>query len=1075
VNPIPYRPALFIGLGGTGKEVLLRLRRRFYERFRTTDVPFARFLWVDTDTRAVDARGEKLDEAFSAVSFGPTETVSLLKNTVGTDMADIFDNPEKNAYIHKWLYEEVERFGRAIGDGAGGVRAIGRLTLFAGYDRLRQAVETSFQQLAENRTIERTTKFFEGMGLPLVNTAVAVDPIVFVVASLAGGTGCGTFLDTGFMLCETLKRLRGSDEHDGFFSYLFMPNVYYSSPSAGELAKRSFGNAYAALKELDHFTKRISTPGVAGGHDVSIDFHVQWRRNQEMNIKGPPYNAVYLLETTNEAGVSIGSDHRKDLFSMLAECLFLDLLPGAFADAKRSDYSNIVAILAGPEGANNVAGGVILTQMFSRRYASCGLSKIEIPVDSVRGACGAGLAADILGYIVRDSEDASVAKSVRDNLAGYKLDADGIPSLYTGEWKDQIHTGVAEFFRSVVVRSQVDVDGLKLGLEKLTESLSGPSGDVARWFRKRTGTVAEQARTAAATLLREQCLENEERGLMATIRKGGFLELAQDQVRAMHSPDQAGSQAVFDRRKSLAEEDAKILRGDRDRYLAELDAAIGSIPILILHARHETTRILMNRIRDCAEQAILARAEAVLIEECKKVALELDKALVEWRARLGNLADKFAGAHAASNTRREEFMQSLDTGAHLLFTRYFSMATDWPLFYKLGVDPDTNRPSEVNPAQEYGRLLRAWNAPNGVLDLAALFERESEDEVGRRMQKYCEDLFAKDMNQHERPVSLYDRPVFKDPVSRRSVLVDLVRRARPLLRQGATTEKPRFAYLGLYTHNPRTPEEQGIIDEIRDLVRAHAGSSYLLDIQPLEKPYEMYLYFSNYAFSAPSLPVVFNECHEAYTDFYTEMLNVPSGAPQSSIPLHASKLWEGKFDDLQTYNDSQAKVLVEVLSILLFGTMLKVVRPRVEKTQLVYEYMLGAPLNRPNTIGNRRLFISRLTRENDTRLMFLQAISERETALTKEQAVAYTWALTASLSDPEMLPALPEYKLLSDKLNTIYDLAIAKGADPIAVDSSLFDLANRFELIKANAGLGLEWPVANQPVVKNIDLWVKKR
>ncbi|MCX6625124.1 MAG: hypothetical protein NTY38_29505, partial [Acidobacteria bacterium] len=221
VNPIAYRPALFLGLGGTGKEVLLRLRRRFYERFRTVNVPFARFLWVDTDTRAVDARGEKLDEVFSAVGFGPEEQCPLLSGDVGTDMGDIFANPEKWSFIHDWLYEEVDRFGRGIKDGAGGIRAVGRLTFFNAFNNLNQVISRRMNELAQLSTIDETQAFFAKNGLPPVNAGSKPDPVVFVVTSVAGGTGCGTFLDTGFLLCDIYRQLKGGNSVQGdFFAYV---------------------------------------------------------------------------------------------------------------------------------------------------------------------------------------------------------------------------------------------------------------------------------------------------------------------------------------------------------------------------------------------------------------------------------------------------------------------------------------------------------------------------------------------------------------------------------------------------------------------------------------------------------------------------------------------------------------------------------------------------------------------------------------------------------------------------------------------------------------------------------------
>src|ERR1035441_6959172 len=101
----PIRPTLYIGLGGTGKEVLLRLRRRFYERFRDGVPPCTRFLWLDTDTRDKDAKGEALDAALTAVAFEEQEKVPLLNGTVGKAAIDIFRNKQKWSYIHDWLYE----------------------------------------------------------------------------------------------------------------------------------------------------------------------------------------------------------------------------------------------------------------------------------------------------------------------------------------------------------------------------------------------------------------------------------------------------------------------------------------------------------------------------------------------------------------------------------------------------------------------------------------------------------------------------------------------------------------------------------------------------------------------------------------------------------------------------------------------------------------------------------------------------------------------------------------------------------------------------------------------------------
>jgi hypothetical protein len=118
---------------------------------------------------------------------------------------------------------------------------------------------------------------------------------VFVVSSVAGGTGCGTLLDTGFLLCDISRHVHQIGE---MFAYVFLPNVYYRDVRAGELAPRSYANAYAALKEADHYTKRI--PQQHGQGSDRSDFIVEWKPNDRKKIVGPPFDATYLLEMVNE-------------------------------------------------------------------------------------------------------------------------------------------------------------------------------------------------------------------------------------------------------------------------------------------------------------------------------------------------------------------------------------------------------------------------------------------------------------------------------------------------------------------------------------------------------------------------------------------------------------------------------------------------------------------------------------------------------------------------------------------------------------------------------------------------------
>ncbi len=56
-DPHKARPHVFIALGGSGKDVVMRLRKRFFDRFHTKDPGHARFVFIDTDTQKFGSEG----------------------------------------------------------------------------------------------------------------------------------------------------------------------------------------------------------------------------------------------------------------------------------------------------------------------------------------------------------------------------------------------------------------------------------------------------------------------------------------------------------------------------------------------------------------------------------------------------------------------------------------------------------------------------------------------------------------------------------------------------------------------------------------------------------------------------------------------------------------------------------------------------------------------------------------------------------------------------------------------------------------------------------------------------------
>ena len=201
---VKLRPTLFVALGGTGKEIALRLRRRILQnewgvpgqsrRLRDiAEFPVASFLYFDTDTtEAIQTdRSQRSDPLSRAVGFKDSERLQH-----GVDVIRYMRELDSYPHIRSWL---------PVGDldtintekGAGQVRAISRLLFFDQFARFQHMVREQGNAVLNN--IGRQRQLAE-LGLDIEHELRVV-----VIASSAGGTGSGSFIDAG---CGTRTRRR---------------------------------------------------------------------------------------------------------------------------------------------------------------------------------------------------------------------------------------------------------------------------------------------------------------------------------------------------------------------------------------------------------------------------------------------------------------------------------------------------------------------------------------------------------------------------------------------------------------------------------------------------------------------------------------------------------------------------------------------------------------------------------------------------------------------------------------------------------------------------------------------------
>jgi hypothetical protein len=277
-------------------------------------------------------------------------------------------------------------------------------------------------------------------------------------------------------------------------------------------------------------------------------------------------------------------------------------------------------------------------------------------------------------------------------------------------------------------------------------------------------------------------------------------------------------------------------------------------------------------------------------------------------------------------------------------------------------------------------------------------------------------------------------------------------------------EVKRAAYLGLASRPVDDPKYREFVNDVtKELVDLGIGAP---ELAVTGRPWEVYLYTVAYAFPVPALPIV-RECGRAYKDVYRGIVAQHPGQGRLNIPLHLSKEWEGKFENLEVFDAQSARRSKEARDALLFGSILKVLRVAVEEGQRVYSHTTGAPLWQQKKLGARRDAEDAIASNDKLRGVLLRAVAGREGALTDEQLLAYYWVLQYLVSDPDLDPGSPEHVMLEQRMIEI--LARNCFADPAGQAFNALDGAARREKAQLACGTQVDWGAV--PTIAGLEEW----
>ncbi|MCC7492968.1 MAG: hypothetical protein IT204_11490 [Fimbriimonadaceae bacterium] len=359
---IAVNPTLVLALGGTGQNILNRLRRRIRQRLGTDRLPLVEYVYVDTDQGNKDA-GEATGDG---IPIG-------LSPQVAADLADLQGRAALELDLASWLSEDaLDRLRRGTLGGAQGFRQLGRVSFLAS-QKLRE-LSTQLRERVGNLLEARQEHLHKE--LPnlqpkyLRHRLQGAGPKVFlyVLASAGGGTGSSCLIDVGYFVRRALRE-------SGYEADVRLIGVALLASSAFEEQHQYRYNSGGVLTELNHYLRRpaykAAYPLAFPGDPLRPDLP---RGDRLFGVATMlPFDYQYVVQPATMHGGSLDPDNppraMAHLEQKVAEMILADTLFAAAPGAMEYDRASV------PPSPPAVVQRVLKGELESRRIDFAGRAR----------------------------------------------------------------------------------------------------------------------------------------------------------------------------------------------------------------------------------------------------------------------------------------------------------------------------------------------------------------------------------------------------------------------------------------------------------------------------------------------------------------------------------------------------------------------------------------------------------------------------------------------------------------------------------------------------------------------------
>lgn len=433
-----YQPTLVIGLGGTGKKIILALKKMIAENSEhgLADFPFLKMISMDTDKAVPPATSSIKTIKDDALTLNPNKEVFQLQAGFGT-VPDFNDYPE----IKEWFPDSLKSMlmPAELAKGAGQKKPVGRFTFAWNasdiYEELNSFIRAPVDAIVAKQ---------KGIADKLSNTIN-----VFICGSICGGTGSGTFLDTAYLV-RYLSHINGNGYQVKIFGLFALASMFDGVQGTGNVRQ----NCYASLVELDHFMNPIN---YNNPYRTFYPAYKNWKPDYSTSSKYRPFDYPFLFDNFGKK-VSLNSSSFTDMAAR-----FIYLLTGhELSDHWFSMDSNVEATME-QTYKRDIYNKAI-------KYRSMGTFSILYPKRMIVQLCAYNLSKEYLNKVLDDSyapqEIENLAKRFLKDL---KLDptTDQLenafdifnePDGFTGSFTDYIESQISDISDQEITKSEIAKD-----------------------------------------------------------------------------------------------------------------------------------------------------------------------------------------------------------------------------------------------------------------------------------------------------------------------------------------------------------------------------------------------------------------------------------------------------------------------------------------------------------------------------------------------------------------------------------------------------------------------------------------